>query len=325
MLSDVAVVAIGRNEGDRLRKCLDSVVGVAACVVYVDSGSSDDSVAMATAKGVHVVALDPNTAFTAARARNAGAASLRCHSQTLNYIQFVDGDCEVAEGWLAQSQAFLERRGNVAAVFGRRRERYPDRSVFNRLCDLEWNVRPGDVRHFGGDVMLRAAAYWQVGGYRDDLIAGEEPELSVRLRAARWQIHCLDMPMTTHDAAITHWRQWWRRAKRSGYAFAQGAHLHGAPPERHWVRETRRAWLWGLLMPLAILSLAWTVGPVGLLFVAVYPLQMLRLYVRGSGSKRERALKAVFHTLSRFPEVAGQLLCEWDRLMRRRGKLIEYK
>jgi glycosyltransferase involved in cell wall biosynthesis len=46
-LNDVAVVAIGRNEGDRLKACLRSVVDVAALVVYVDSGSTDDSVAFA--------------------------------------------------------------------------------------------------------------------------------------------------------------------------------------------------------------------------------------------------------------------------------------
>ena len=46
-LADVAVVAIGRNEGERLRACLASVVPLAACVVYVDSGSTDGSVAMA--------------------------------------------------------------------------------------------------------------------------------------------------------------------------------------------------------------------------------------------------------------------------------------
>jgi len=40
---DVAIVAIGRNEGERLKRCLRSVVGKARTVVYVDSGSADGS------------------------------------------------------------------------------------------------------------------------------------------------------------------------------------------------------------------------------------------------------------------------------------------
>ena len=61
-------------------------------------------------------------------------------------------------------------------------ERFPDMSVYNRLIDEEWNVTPGDVKYCGGDVMLRSAALQQAGGYRATLIAGEEPELCVRLR-----------------------------------------------------------------------------------------------------------------------------------------------
>ena len=107
--------------------------------------------------------------------------------------------------------------------------------------------RQAEARAFGGDVMIRAAALENVGGYRDDLIAGEEPELCIRLRAAGWRIWRLPYEMTSHDAAMTRFSQWWRRAMRAGYAFAQGAHLHGASPERHWVWESRRAWLWAAM------------------------------------------------------------------------------
>jgi glycosyltransferase involved in cell wall biosynthesis len=69
------LVAIGRNEGERLRRCLISAQGVYDHVVYVDSGSSDDSVALAESFGAVVVVLDTARPFTAARARNAGFAT----------------------------------------------------------------------------------------------------------------------------------------------------------------------------------------------------------------------------------------------------------
>ena len=143
LVSAVGVVAIGRNEGERLKKCLDSVVGIAGRVVYVDSGSSDGSVEMTRAMGVDVIRLDVRVPFTAARARNEGFQYLRKLAPDLSYVQFVDGDCEVAAGWLGTGVAFLDARREVAVVCGRLRERYPERSIYNLLCDIEWDTTIG--------------------------------------------------------------------------------------------------------------------------------------------------------------------------------------
>ncbi|UUX96102.1 glycosyltransferase [Aquabacterium sp. J223] len=316
----LGVVAIGRNEGERLRRCLQSVLPQVARVVYVDSGSTDGSAAMARGLGAEVVDLDLSQPFTAARARNAGLARLLALQPGLERVQFVDGDCEVVDGWLAAATAFLAQRPEVGVVCGRRRERHPERSVYNRLCDAEWNTPVGEARACGGDAMMRVAALQAVGGYREDLIAGEEPELCVRLRAAGWRVWRLDHEMTLHDAAMTRFGQWWRRTQRGGHAFAEGSALHGAPPERHWVRETRSGLAWGLWLPLAILLLALAVSPWALVLFAVYPLQVLRLSRRGQGLAH-----ALFLVLGKFPEALGQLNYWWRRLTHGQRRLIEYK
>ena len=74
---------------------------------------------------------------------------------------------------MARAAAFLEHRADVAAVCGRLRERFPDASVYNRLCDAEWDAPPGETRYCGGNAMLRLQALRAVGGFRDDVIAGE--------------------------------------------------------------------------------------------------------------------------------------------------------
>jgi glycosyltransferase involved in cell wall biosynthesis len=320
------IVAIGRNESDRLKRCLSSALG-AAFVVYVDSGSTDDSVTWARTVGVDVVVLGAQDVFTAARARNAGFKRLREVAPFLEYVQFVDGDCELIEGWPQQATSFLDRNAKVCAVFGRRRERFPDRSIYNRLCDREWNTPIGESLAFGGDVMIRVQALEAAGGYREDLIAGEEPELCVRLRSSGNHIQRLDADMTLHDANITRFGQWWRRNVRSGYAFAQGAHLHGAAPERHWVWQSRRALIWGLWLPILGLFVGSILGPWGLLIFFVYPLQLLRRFrhASGPGPVKLRLKFAYFELLARFPEAMGQLKFARDRLLRRKGSLIEYK
>jgi glycosyltransferase involved in cell wall biosynthesis len=317
-------VAIGRNEGERLKVCLKSL-SAAAAVVYVDSGSTDGSAEWARANGANVVELDMGVPFTAARARNTGFRRLREIAPHLPFVQFVDGDCEMREAWPKQAVSFLDSHADVAAVCGHQRELHPEATIYNWLFDREWEGPTGPVRAFGGCVMVQSNALEFVGGYRDDLIAGEEPELCVRLRAAGWRIWRLDTEMTLHDARMTRFGQWWRRTMRAGYAFAQGAYLHGAPPERHWVWESRRAWLWGVFVPLACIVAGLTFSPWGWAAWLIYPLQMARQTFRNRGSLRERMQLALFQMLARFAECLGEIRFMRDQLLHRRAHLIEYK
>jgi hypothetical protein len=237
----------------------------------------------------------------------------------------VDGDCEIADGWLRAAVAFLDRQLDASAVCGKLSERFPDRSIYNWLCEKEWDRPTGEVRAFAGNVMIRAAALDAVGGYREDLIAGEEEELSVRLRHANWRIWRLPEHMAAHDASMTRFGQWWKRSSRAGYAFAQGAFLHGAAPERFKVRESCRSLIWGFVIP-AICALAGLfLYPMGLLFWLVYPAQLIRLIMKGHGSLRDRTKLSFFFMLARFPEFAGEVIFVRDKLRRAGTRIIEYK
>ncbi len=223
----IGVVVIGRNEGDRLRRCLMSRVGRVARTVYVDSGSMDGSIEFAQSLGVDVVELDTSTGFTMARGRNAGFEHLLKVCPNIEFVQFVDGDCEVVEGWLERAVRTLIDKPDVAVVCGRRRERFPTVSIYNRLCDMEWTAPTGDSKACGGDAMMRVNALRTVGGFHPSMIAGEEAELCVRLRQRGYKVLRLDDEMTLHDAAMHHFDQWWTRAVRSGHAYAEGMALHG--------------------------------------------------------------------------------------------------
>lgn len=320
----IGAVVIGRNEGERLIRCLSSINEQVDNIVYVDSGSTDDSLANARDAGAKVVELDLSTPFTAARARNAGLAAL-CADKNIVYVQFVDGDCEMQSRWIGTAYQFLEQNAKVAVACGRRRERFPDASVYNRLCDREWDTPIGQTKACGGDALMRVAALQDVGGYNATLIAGEEPELCVRLRAKGWEVWRLDHEMTLHDAAITRFAQWWRRAIRSGHAYAEGAALHGAHPERHSVNETMRAVFWGLILPVMTFLLMLLITPWACLLLLVYPMQVLRMAFRDGPFQRENWEQAFYMTAIKFPEVQGVLSYVRTRLLRRRSTLIEYK
>jgi GT2 family glycosyltransferase len=319
------VVVIGRNEGERLVICLRSVASFQAPLVYVDSNSTDGSPQRARELGAQVLTLNMSRPFTAARARNAGFFALLQSHPDLSYVQFVDGDCEVISSWIPAAVAFMQSHTEVAVACGRRRERHPDASVYNMLCEMEWDTAVGPTKACGGDALVRVDAFRQVNGFRERLIAGEEPELCMRLRAAGWKVYRLDEEMTLHDAAMTRFSQWWKRATRAGYAFAEGASLHGAGTERHWVRESRSALFWGAALPLLIAVAVVVFGPVALLLVGVYPAQMVRLFLLERGSLYPRAVRAAFLVLGKFPEAIGQFKFALQRMRGGAVQLIEYK
>jgi GT2 family glycosyltransferase len=319
-------VVIGRNEGERLKRCLTSLsLANISLLVYVDSGSTDGSGQWACAHGVTVVDLDMRMPFTAARARNTGFHQLRLIAPSVRYVQFIDGDCELLPGWIEQATRFLDEHAEVAVVAGRLRERHPERSVYNWLCEREWDRPTGDVHACGGIAMMRVESVEAVGGFREDMIAGEESELCLRLRRNGGRIWRLTNDMAVHDAAMTRFSQWWKRIVRSGYSYANGAHLHGRAPERYQLWEARRGLLWGLVLPLACLVASIAVWPWGLAAWLIYPLQVLRQTIRNRGRPKERALLALFQVLSRFPEGIGQVKFMRDRIFGLRSALIEYK
>jgi GT2 family glycosyltransferase len=327
-VSRVAIVVFGRNEGVRLAACLSSVAGQGVPVVYVDSGSTDGSPALARARGAEVLELDPVAPFSAARARNEGLARALALEPRTELVQFVDGDCVLAAGWLGEGAALLDGDPSLAAVCGRVRELHRERSIYNRLCDLEWDVPPGEARSCGGIAMMRAGAVLQAGGFDASLIAGEEPELCLRLRRAGWRILRTRSEMAWHDADMRSFGQWWRRTLRGGWGYAEGAALHAASPDRLWVRENRSILFWGALLPATALATAVPTGGASLLLLAGYPALAARIYVRARRrglAPGDAALQAAFFVLAKFPQAIGQQQSRFLRAGGRRRRVVDWR
>ncbi|SDX86167.1 glycosyltransferase [Citreimonas salinaria] len=316
----VDAVLIGRNEGARLVAALDSLRGQVRRVVYVDSGSADGSVAAAEAAGATVVRLDRSAPFSAARGRNAGFAALDAPGLVL----FIDGDCALVPGFVDAARARLAQDPRLGLVTGWREEVRPGASLYNRLCDWEWHRPAGPITSCGGDILVRAGAWRSVDGQRPDLIAGEDEEFCLRLASAGWRLERLPLAVTRHDAAMTRFSQWWRRATRAGHAFAQVGRLH----PRHWRAERRRVLFWALILPAAIL-LAVTVSPwLAVLLALAYPVSGFRIAAMlrrdGVPARNVPALAALL-VLSKCPNLLG-MATFWTRRLRGRAMtLIEYK
>jgi GT2 family glycosyltransferase len=323
----IGIVVIGRNEGPRLLRSLNSVAGAGCPVVYVDSGSRDGSLDAAKRLGVEAISL--STPFTAARARNHGFATMMEKHPPLKFVQFLDGDCALASGWLHSALLAFAADPQRALVFGHLAEYNSASTPYKRLCALEWRAPAGDLAGgaIGGVFAVRVCVFKALDGFREDMVAGEDSELGVRVRLAGHKITKIDASMAEHDADIRSFAQWWKRAVRAGHAIGQRYEAQGASAARDCVKELRSTVFWGIVLPLvALLGAPFSQG-LSLVLLLGYPVLLLRVHGarrRMGDSPSDAFLYALFIVIGKFANIVG--LAKFAVAKRSRGfAIIEYK
>ena len=323
---NIGVVAIGRNEGERLKRCLLSILSQEVPVVYVDSGSSDGSVAFAQAHGVPVVTLDMSIPFTAARGRNEGYAELISRFPDLEFVQFLDGDCALDPEWIAAAVAALNEDAHLGVVTGWRSELYPDASVYNAICDLEWHAPANPIEACGGDMAIRCEAFEAAGWFNEQVVAAEDDEFCIRVGQKGFSLLRFPLNMTYHDADMHSFGQWWKRAIRAGHGFAQVGDLHSG----YFAAPRKRVLIFGAVLPIAAFIGIIVSKPLFWCVIALYVGSFVRTAYKqfkshSSLTRRQSLHHSVLMVISKFPNLIG--FCQYY-LRKMRGdamQIIEYK
>ena len=318
----VGIIIIGRNEGERLRACFESIIQFSVNCVYVDSDSTDGSVKLANSFGIKAISLDMSVPFSAARARNVGAEFILKNREDIEFLQFIDGDCTLNSEWISTALSVCQPQ--TAIVCGRRKEKYPKESVYNQLCDIEWNTPLGYAKSCGGDFLIKTDCFKTVEGFNPSVVAGEEPELCYRLREKGFHILRIDHDMTYHDANIHNFKQHWMRSVRSGYAYALGFYLHNKPSERHWLRENMSATFWGIFIP-SIIFIGAMFNLAFLFILMIYPLNTLKIFLKVRGELPIPAIYSISLMLGKFSESVGILKFIKNIIFSQKHRIIEYK
>ncbi len=325
----IGIVIIGRNESKRLPLCFESMSQVVCKKIYVDSGSSDNSVELAKEHQLEVVELDSSRPFSAARARNEGFERLMQLNPDIEFVQFIDGDCTLLPGWLDAANTALLADVQRGAVVGHLQERNREASPYNRLCALEWRSAVGDLSDYGalgGISVIRASVFKELGGFNPGVIAGEDSEFGVRMGAAGYKVTKLDCPMATHDADIHHFNQWWTRAVRGGHAIGQRAFINGKNTQ-DCIKERNSTFFWGGLIPFVIVLLLIPSNGYSLLLLSGYGLlcyRVMRFRLMLGDSLDEAWLYTRFLLLAKFANMVGLLKFYINKLYQR-YEIIEYK
>ena len=275
-LPNIDVIIIGINVQRYLADCIASIRGAdypqeLLTVTFVDGGSSDSSVAIGREAGVRVIELNDQYP-TPGRGRNAGL-----FAATAPFVQFMDADTLLDHDWFKTALGYFNEK--IVAVCGKRSERWPEKNNYHIIASVEWHYEQGPCRYFGGDFLARREPLVAAGGFDDLLIAGEEPDFSARLRRGGWVIWRIAAAMTLHDLNMTAFAQYWKRAYRSGHAYAEVGLRHLNTPEKLWARELARVSLTALLPFLFIIGGALICQPLAgvLLALAVALKPLLRI------------------------------------------------
>jgi glycosyltransferase involved in cell wall biosynthesis len=308
----LTIVVIGLNEEARLAESLHSIFscrprGYDLQVIYVDSGSTDRSVQIATAvEGVEVLRLETERR-SAARARNLGLRSAKGR-----YVQLVDGDSVIQSGWFDVAVRQLERNADFACVFGQCVEINPEQSIYMQVCGLDWHIPPGEHRLCGGNAMWRLSSIISNGYFDENLEAGEEPDLCYRVRHNGGKIVCIDMPMVTHDLQMKRFAQYWQRGEKTGKGYAQVSMRYRSRSEKLWLREfvvnfaEPAVWI-------VVASIGWLAhGAVGAMILLIVwwtvRAAQISLAMRGRGlSAARRLMYGVHCQFVRLPVAVGQV------------------
>jgi GT2 family glycosyltransferase len=315
-LHEIGVVIIGVNVERYVADCIRSVQsanypGELVKIVYVDGGSRDASARIAGEfEGVAVIELNDRHP-TPGRGRNAGWKSL-----ATPLIQFMDADTVLDPDWFQRACAALD--DSNPAVCGHRREKYPQKNVYHRFTEMEWHYETGPCRYFGGEVLVRRTVLEATGGFDEDLVAGEDPELSYRIRRSGWQILRIDAPMSIHDINMTTFRQYLKRAYRSGYAYAEIGLRFIRNPEKLWLKESIRI-VGKALLPICLVMAGILTGNswwgilLGLL-ILLRPLMNIGRMRQDSQQSWSSVLLYAGHTaLVVYPQFWGMVRYFWGR------------
>ena len=319
----MGIVIIGRNEGERLILCLESILKAHVACVYVDSQSIDDSVKEAEQRGVRTVVLDKSAPINASRARNTGFKVLVDDNPDIEYVHFIDADCELHPEWLSHAVMSLEESENVAVVCGRLHEKYKYKNIYMRLCDMDWYIKPGEIEACGGIATIRRSVLEEMKGFDETLIAGADPELYFRIRQiGSHKIVCLPVDMGTHDSNMHYFSEYWQRSVKTGYAYISKMHLGMS------AKPVKSALIWSVAIPMTILLLMLLVNSKFILLLFIYPIQVLRIYMSLSehpSPKYSQLLYSIFCVLGKIPESVGIVKYMYNAVKKSDQTLIEYK
>lgn len=315
----ISFVIIGLNVERFIRGCVTSIYAQTLYnsdweIIYVDSSSSDKTLELVREfNNITIVHLDdekPN----AAKARNAGWKIAK-----YNWVHFLDADSYLKPDWIGSIHREMQGKQILS---GGLVEREPHKNYFHEMADLDWQQSLGNIsgntaaksKSFGGNVMIKKEILLETGGFNEDLFAGEDSDLSYRIREKGYSIYFFPKIMASHDIQTGNMKSYTKRIFRTGIVYTSLAVKYMGKKEKLFLKEVVRLSANSIFLISGILVLGLTEFTfTGLLLTAI----PLKIFARNI--KKDRpisvSVKYNFHLLMCYIiQFMGSLRFMYDQL-----------
>ncbi len=199
----ISIIIIGKNEGGKLIKCLESVSNLIHSnkeilfeVIYIDSNSTDNSIVNARNFGDNIRIYKINGKTNAAIARNIGAKEAKG-----DVLFFLDGDMEVNITFL--NHAVSNGQLTYDVVTGHINDYiYNDEGIFQRVKLRTYKenipVELQIINTLGGVFLIKKRIWNTIGGMRTKYKLNEDFDISFRLRKNKIKLVRLPYLIVNH-------------------------------------------------------------------------------------------------------------------------------
>lgn len=221
----VSIIIKALNEAEHIDACVRSAVKAADAVggevILADSGSTDDTVAIAAQHPIHIVQLANRDE------RRCGIGPQLGYEQARgDFLYILDGDMELDVEFLPAALTAFDQDPKLGGVAGLVEETSQASYQFRGRQRRRREATPGPTEWLDMGGLYRAAAVVETGYLSDrNLHAYEEQDLGLRLGARGWTLTRLDQRSVVHhgytDSSLTLLRGRWR----SGYIDGAGEML----------------------------------------------------------------------------------------------------
>ncbi|UTW10632.1 glycosyltransferase [Marinobacterium rhizophilum] len=186
---ELTVIIKALNEEQKIEACITSILrevkGLNAEVILVDSCSKDKTIEISKKYPIKIIQFKNHEDI------NCGAAvQLGYQVATGDYIYLIDGDMEMAEGFLKKALVYLKSSKDTAGVSGLIKDRdLTSASDRRRKANYESITKPINSKSLGGGGLYKKIAIDDVHYFGHSALEScEELELGVRLISRGWKL-----------------------------------------------------------------------------------------------------------------------------------------